>query len=468
MKSHIDYIFNPRSIALIGASRRKGSVGHGIAKNLLSGGVFESKYNSHFKGKVYFVNPNAKKILGRKAYNSIKDIKDKVDLAIIAVKANLVPKIMEECAEKKIKAAIIISAGFTEIGEKGKKLQDEFLKTAKKANIRLVGPNCLGIIKTKNHLNASFAPAMPPRGNIAFVSQSGALADSIIDWSIENRYGFSTIISYGNKADLTSTDFIEWLGNDPETKAIALYIEGIKDGKRFIEVAKKVSKKKPIIALKAGISKEGTKAISSHTGSLAGSYEIYKAAFKQANIFMVDTVEDLFDVSKALAELPPCRTNSIAIVTNGGGCGVLAADYCSRYNVKLAKLKESTLKKLDNTKKMHPAYSRRNPLDIIGDALPERYDAAVNTLLKEDYISGIIIIQTLQTMTDPVKDAMVAINAHKKFKTKPIICTYMGGKFSKKGNDLLKKHNIPDYNDQRKAALAMAALIHRGKIIKSK
>jgi acyl-CoA synthetase (NDP forming) len=307
-------------------------------------------------------------------------------------------------------------------------------------------------------MNASFAPAMPPSGSIAFISQSGALADSIIDWSIDNRYGFSAVVSYGNKAMLDVYDFLEYFDKDPSTKVITLYIEGVKDGTKLIDAAQKI--KKPIIALKAGRTEQGMKAISSHTGSLAGSYDIYKAAFKQSNILIADTVEELFDNAKALANMPLLK-GDVGIVTNGGGCGVLCSDYCSELGVPLAELKETTLKKLDKSGKMHPAYSRRNPLDIVGDALPERYNIAIDTLLSEPYIGGLIVIQTLQSNTLPEDDARVVIDAHKKYPGKPIICVYMGGKFTKKSVDMLEAAGIPDYNDLRKAAMAMKSLLIR-------
>ena len=461
----LNNIMKPNSIALIGASRKVQSVGYGILKNLLTGCVFNTKYCKPYNGKVYAVNPNAKKVLGQKCYNSILDIKKKVDVAIIAIPAKFIPDTMKEIAKAGTKGVIIVSAGFGEEGEKGKKLQKEILRIAKKNKIRFVGPNCLGILRTSNNMNASFAPTMPPKGNIAFISQSGALADSVIDWAIESRYGFSTIISYGNKADLDAEDYLEWLANDKETKVITMYIEGVKDGKKFLRIAKKVCKKKPVIALKAGRGKAGTKAISSHTGSLAGSYKIYEAAFKQAGIIQADNVEELFDLGKALAEQPPLKKNSVAIVTNGGGCGVLTADYLEEFGVELAKLKKSTIKKLEDTGKMHPAYSARNPLDIVGDALPERYNVAVDTLISEPYIGGLIVLQTLQTMTDSVADAKVVVNAHNRYPNKPIICVYMGGKFSKAGMDYLEDHNIPDYNDPRKAARTMWALARIGRIL---
>jgi acetyltransferase len=461
---YLDKIFSPRTIAVIGASRDVSSVGHGILKNIVRGCVFESEYCRAFKGKVYPVNPNAESILGIRCYASIKDIEEDVDLAIIVTPATIVHSIVKECVQKKVGGIIIISAGFGEFSEEGKKTQEEIVKEVRAAKIPLIGPNCLGIIRPSENLNASFAPSMPPKGDVAFVSQSGAIADSIIDWAIEKRYGFSNLISYGNRADLDVHDFLEWLEKDPETKAIALYIEGIDDGKRFMEVASEVSKKKPIVALKAGRTAEGSSAIASHTGSLAGSYEIYKTAFNQSGVILAETVEDLFDLAKAFTTQPICD-NNIAIVTNGGGCGVLCADHCSSLGVKLVELKKSTITKLDKTGKMHPAYSRKNPLDIVGDALPERYEAAITTLLEEDYVSGLIVIQTLQTMTNPQEDARVIIEAHKKHPNKPIICVYMGGKFSKRGRLMLESEGIPDYNDLRKAARAMWALVKRKEML---
>lgn len=464
--SRLDKIFDPKSIAIIGASEKHNSVGNGIIKNILEGGVFKNKYCKPFKGRVYPINPNHAHINGIKAYKSILEIKGDIDLAIIAISAKFVYLAMQECAKKKVKGVIIISAGFGEIGIEGKKLQDAVLAIAKEANIPVIGPNCLGIIRPHTNLNASFAPSMPPMGNIGFISQSGALADSIIDWSIEERYGLSTLISYGNSADVDAADLLEWLGNDKKTDAITLYLEGLNDPLKFMKIAKKVTQKKPVIVIKGGRTDEGQKAISSHTGSLAGSYEIYEAMFKQSGVILADTVEELFDTAKALANQNSPKENSVVILTNGGGAGVLTADYCRELGINVVNLTESTIKKLDATGKMHPAYSKRNPLDIIGDALPERYEAALSTILSESYISGVIILQTLQTMTDPIKDAEIIIALHKKHRDKPIICVYMGGKYSDAGAKLLNENKIPDYNDPKKAAKAMKALLERGIYLK--
>ncbi len=465
---NLDILFNPKNVAIIGASRDPKSVGFGIVRNLKKGCAFKCKYCRPFPGKIYPVNPNAKNIDGFRCYPNLQTINDDIDLAIISVNAKLLPLIMKDVVLKKVKVVIIISAGFAELGDQGKKIQEEIVKIAIKAGVRIVGPNCLGIIRPCSSLNASFAPTMPPDGDIAFISQSGALADSIIDWAVEARYGFSAVISVGNKADLDFPDFLEWLAEDKQTKAITMYVEGVEDGRRFMEIARKVSLKKPVILLKAGRTDSGSAAIASHTGSLAGSYEIFKMAMNQSGVIVADSVEEMFDLAKALANQPSPKENSIAIVTNAGGAGVLAADYCELIGIQLAKLSERVFTKIDKSGKMHPAYSRSNPLDIIGDALSERYEVAVNLLLQEDNVAGLIVIQTLQTMTESEKDALVIIDAHKRFPDKPIISTYMGGKFSRSGAELLEENGIPDYNDPLKAAKAMKVLIDRGVLLKKK
>ena len=465
---NLDGLFEPKSIAIIGASRDHNSVGYGILRNLNTGCVFQCRYCKPFLGSLHPVNPYAEKVQGIRSYPSITSIEENVDLAIISVPAKIVPIVMEECVKKKVKAIIVISAGFAETGKEGKELQEKITEIARKAKIPLLGPNCLGVIRPSSSLNASFAPSMPPQGSVAFVSQSGALADSIIDWAIEARYGFSAVVSYGNKADLNIIDFLEYFAQDEETKAITLYIEGIDDGKRFLEVAKKVSKIKPIIALKAGRSEHGRKAVSTHTGSLAGSYKVYEAAFKQAGVILADNVEEMFDLAKALAHQPPCSGNNIAIISNAGGPAVLTTDYCDKFGINLPELKKSALNKLNDSEIMHKAFFAKNPLDLIGDALPERYKLAINTLLGEKYIDGVLIIQTLQTMTDPEEDANVIIEAHKKYPHKSIVSTYMGGHFIDKGSKMLEENGIPDYNDPKKSVRAMKALIDRYKYLNKK
>lgn len=448
-------LFEPKSVAVIGASRNKLNVGHGVLYNLIYGGFFKTKFNKPFKGKIYPVNPKAKKILGLDCYASVKDVKAEVDLAVIAVNAKIVPLVIKECVDKKVKALIVISAGFGELGEKGKKLQAEIAALVKSANIPLVGPNCLGIINPHFNLNASFAPAMPPKGSIGFISQSGALADSVIDWALEKKYGFSKLISYGNAAVLDLNDFISYLDKDKDTKAIAIYVESIRNGKEFMKIAKSV--KKPIVVIKAGKTEQGVKAVSSHTGSLAGSYEVYKAAFKQSGVHLVENVEELFEAAKVLSLLPKLKDNKIAIITNGGGAGVLTADYCFENGLMLPKLSNETISRLEGY--MHPAWSRSNPIDLVGDALPERYNEAMFRVLKQKDVNGLIVIQTLQTMTDPVENAKAIIAAKKHFSDKPIIVVYMGGMFTKEGREYLEEHSVPVFNDPEKAVKAMKALV---------
>lgn len=455
----LDSFFKPASVAIIGASRDEKSVGHGILANLAKGGMFATRHNESFKGYIYPVNPNADEILGIKCYRSILGIQDNVELAVIAVKAAIVPSVMKDCVKKKVKAVIIISSGFGEFNEEGKKLQEEAISIAKKAGIPVLGPNCLGLVNPHASLNASFAPATPPKGEIGFISQSGALADSIIDWALWKNYGFSKLVSYGNAADIGITDLIEYFDSDKETKAIAVYAESIPRGREFMRIASKA--KKPIVILKAGQHETGMKAAKSHTGNLAGSYEVYKAAFRQSKVHEVQNVDELFEAAQVMAYQSRLKGNNIAIVTNGGGCGVITADNCFQEGLNLAVLNESTLKVLDSSGKMHPAYSRSNPLDIVGDALPERYEAAINAVLQQKDVYGLIVIETLQTMTDPIENAKVILKAKEKFKDKPIVAVFMGGKFTRMGKLFLEAHKIPVYAYPMKAVLAMKALLHK-------
>lgn len=452
-------LFEPKSVAVIGASRDEKSVGYGILANLVHGGVFQTRHNEPFRGDIYPINPNADEILNVACYKSILDVKNKIDLAVIAVKAKIVPAVMKECAQKKVKAVIIISSGFAEFDNDGKKLQEEITGIAKTNDIAVLGPNCLGIINTDISLNASFAPATPPKGEISFISQSGALADSIIDWALWKNYGFAKIISYGNAADIDLPDLIEYLNEDRQTKAIAMYVESIADGRRFMKMAKNC--KKPLVVMKAGKTDFGVKAALSHTGNIATSYEVYKAAFTQSGVHIVDNVDELFEAAQAMAYQPKLKGKGIGIVTNGGGCGVITADSCIEHGLELANLSIDTLKELDNSGKMHPAYSHRNPLDIVGDALHDRYEVAINALLKQKDINGLIVVETLQTMTEPLENAKVILAAKEKFKNKPVIAVFMGGKFTRMGKLFLEAHKVPVYAYPSKAVLTMKALLHK-------
>lgn len=455
----MEYLLNPKSVAVIGASRDPTSVGQGVLKSLVAGCVFDTGKCVPFRGKVYAINPKADEILGVKCNKSILEVPGEVELAVICIPAKSVLSTLQDCAAKGVKAAIITSAGFGEMGEEGKRLQDEVVAFARENKIILLGPNCLGLIRPSITLNASFGLSSPQAGSVAFLSQSGALSDSVIDWALENEYPFSLLVSVGNGADTTVTDFVEWCERDEQTKSIAIYLEGIDNGRRFMEVCRRVSRTKPIVLLKAGRSSAGAKSAGAHTGSLAGSYKVWQAACRQSGVVLADDFEELFYIAGIFAKQKRSDKNAVAIVTNGGGAGVLCTDYCEENGVKLAELTEETLKELDDTGQMHPAYSRRNPLDVIGDALPPRYKAAVDTLIEKDYIGGLIVIQTLQTMTNTIEDAKILVEAHKRHPEKPIIGVFMGGRFTRPGSRLLMENGIPEFSDPRKAARAMAALM---------
>jgi acetyltransferase len=455
----MDALLNPESIAVIGASRDPASVGYGVLKSLLKGCVFDAGTCNPFKGRVYAVNPNADEVQGVKCHKSVLEIPGPVGMAVVCVRASLVPQVLWDCASKGVKAVIIVSAGFAEAGAEGKKLQDEIVSIARQNSIAILGPNCLGLIRPSKNLNASFALASPSPGSVAFISQSGALSDSVIDWAIENKYPFSLLASIGNAADTDVCDFVEWCEQDPQTKSIAIYLEGLADGQRFMQVCSRVSQKKPIVLLKAGRSAAGARSAGAHTGSLVGSYRVWKAACRQSGVILADDFEELFYLAGIFAKQRRSSNNNIVIITNGGGAGVLCADYCEEFGVHLVDLDEETLAQLDATGKMHPAYSRRNPLDIVGDALPERYKAAVDTVIGKDYVGGMIVMQTLQTMTDTVADAKIVVEAARRHPEKPVVCVFMGGKFTRPGSQLLVDSGIAEFCDPRKAARAMAALL---------
>ena len=445
----INKFFNPKTIALIGATDRLGSVGLSLCRNLVTG----SK-----KRKIFFVNPFLKKVLNKTTYPSVKSIKETVDLVVVAVPARVVLDVVKESIEKKVGGVIIISSGFAELNQKGKILQEEIEKVLEEAQIPLLGPNCLGIVRPEINLYASFAFTVPSKGGIAFISQSGALVGSIIDRSLLEHYGFSTIVSYGNEAGLGLCDFLEYLKDDKSTKVIGVYLEAIKDGRRFMEVAKDVVKKKPILILKSGKTKIGQKTAISHAAALSSSYNIYSAAFKQTGVIEVETIKELFDNLKALSWQPRCQ-NGIAVVGNSGGCGVLLADYCEEVGIKLAKLDKGLFHKINKSKGMDRDINPGNPIDIFGDALSNKYEIVLDNLLAQNNVHGAIVTQTLQAMTTVEKNAKIIVRAKKKWPDKPIVTLFMGGWHTIPGIKILEKNKIPNYFDPREAALAMKALI---------
>lgn len=449
MKKTLNKIFNPKSVAIIGAKDDKGSVGFGLVKNLLEG---------EEKRSIYFVNPSREKVCGREVYKKIGDIKGKVDLAVIAVPVDFIIPVIRECVEKNVLGVIIISAGFGESGEKGEKIEKEVLFLLQKAKISLIGPNCLGILNTQVDLNASFAPISPKKGGISFLSQSGALMNSFVDVATTNNIGFAKLVSYGNEADLELSDYILFLGDDPDTKVICFYVEAIKDGRKFMEIAKEVSKKKPIIALKSGRTKGGQEAAATHTGSIAGDYQVYETAFRQSGVIMADTLEEMFDAAKALVMQPRCF-NGLGIVTNGGGAGVLAVDYAEKEGLVLAEIGQEEIEKSDKKGVLKSVTVKRNPLDIIGDALPDRYVAGLEAFLSNEKVKVVLVIETTQIVTEPVENAKNIVALKAKYPNKPIVCCFLGGDLVKEAVSVLEDNGIPNYSELRRAIKAIKNLI---------
>lgn len=421
---------------MIGASAEKGKVGNVILRNL-----------RNFRGEVYAVNPKYSEIEGFKCYPSVSSLPEVVDLAVIAIPAIAVKNALEECGEKGIRNVIVISAGFKEIGVEGFKLEKELIQVARKYAINLLGPNCLGMINTEIELNATFSEIMPRKGNVAFLSQSGAFILAVISWSKRAKFGFSKIVSLGNKAILTEADFLDFLGKDPGTDVIMLYVEGIEDGKKFMETAKKVAKEKPIIVMKAGKTESGVKAASSHTGSLAGSYEVYKTAFIQSGIVVAETVEELFDFAFALAKYR--KAGSIAIVTNSGGPGVMASDAVEIQGLKLAELNFRTIEAL--RKILPSSASFYNPVDILGDADVDRFSNALKVVAEDEGVGTILAIlaPTAQIDFNKAVESVLSIR-------KPVFCCFMG--IDEKNEEILIDNRVPNFLDPTRAVKAISAV----------
>ncbi len=446
----LDPIFSPRSIAVVGASQKEGSVGRAVFNNILLGG---------FAGVVYPVNLKAPSVCGVRAYTSVSHLPEKVDLAVVIVPAAVVPRVVEECGENEVKGLVVVSAGFKEVGAEGAKLEDETAALAKKHSIRLIGPNCLGVINTHTgvRLNTSFATKMPAEGSIGFASQSGALCAAILDFARGEKIGFSKFISMGNKADVNENDLLEYLGSDPQTKVILLYLEDIVDGRGFVDVASRVTEKKPIIAVKAGVTPEGARAASSHTGALAGSDEAYDAILRQSGVLRVESVIDLFDYARAFAEQPLPKNNRVAIITNGGGPGIMATDACIRYGLQIAQFSEKTRRRLQAG--LPRAASVNNPIDIIGDAQADRYEVALRAALWDRSVDCGLVMLTPQAMVDIRKIAeTITTIAPKSGKT--VVGCLMGLVDVSPGIEILERNGIPHYSFPEAAVRSLATLYH--------
>jgi acetyltransferase len=432
----LDSIFKPKSVAVVGASDEEGSVGYRLMKNLTDSG---------FKGIVYPVNIKKATILGQKAYKTVDQIPEKVDLAIISTPAKTVPEVVEQCGKAGITGIVIISAGFKEIGPEGKALEEKIFGLKKKYNLRIIGPNCLGIIRPSINLNATFAAKTPKPGKIAFISQSGALGTATLDWAIHENIGFSCFVSIGSMIDVDFGNLIDYFGTDQETRSILLYIEGLTDARKFMSAARHFARTKPIIVVKAGKYAESAKAAASHTGSMTGEDLIYDAAFKRAGIVRVEEISDLFNCSGILGSQPLPWGPNLAIITNAGGPGIMATDSLISKGGKLAKLSPETIEALNKT--LPHFWSRGNPIDILGDAREDRYISAVETCLKDKGIDGILIIYTVQGVTNPEEAAegIVKIIKDKKYINKTILTSFIGMEGVERANQVFVKNNIPTY-----------------------
>ncbi len=436
---NLDKMFKPKSIAVIGATDKVGKTGYRIFRNLIGSG---------YDGVVYPVNPTKESVQGVAAYKSIDEVPKAVDLAIIVTPANVVCDVVEECGKKGTKGILIISAGFKEIGEEGKKLEQKLLELKEKYKLRIVGPNCVGYSLPYLNLNATFAGSMPDKGNIALLSQSGAICGAILDWAAAAKVGFSAFISVGSMLDVDFGDLIDYFGRDTYTKSIVLYSESITNARKFMSAARGFARIKPIIVIKSGRYAEGAKAASSHTGAMAGEDYIYDAAFKRAGIVRVKNIQDLFNVSSILAKQPRPSGPNIAIVTNAGGPGVLATDAIIEYGGKLAKLSDETMQKLNSFLPTH--WSKANPIDIIGDSDENVYQKAIDACLDDPNIDSILVICVPQVVADPNRLADIIIDLSKKA-TKPILTSFPGEASVQFTRDLLNKNNVPTYDTPEQA-----------------
>jgi len=447
---NIHALFNPRSIAVIGASRQPGKIGHDLLKNIIEYG---------YKGRIYPVNPTADEILGLKAYKSVKDIPDEVDVAVIAVPAQSVPEVLKDCGEKGVKVAVIITSGFGEVGNV--ELERKIVEIARNYGIRILGPNIFGYAYTPIHLNATFGPRDIREGPIAFISQSGALGIALMGWTIMEEIGLSALLSVGNMVDIDVIDLSLYLADDPYTRVIAIYLEGLKPGtgRRFIEEMRKVTRKKPVIVIKAGRTERGSLAVSSHTGSLAGMDKLYDAAFKQAGIIRAYSVEEMFDYARAFASQPIPPGERTIIITNGGGVGVLATDTAEENNVPLINPSPELLNEL---KKTMPWFgSPKNPVDLTGQAVVENYVAALRVAFKSSEVDNIVLLYCRTAILDPRDLAKAVIEVYEEFKHtgKPIVAGFVGGLDTLEAIRMLNRAGIVAYPSPERAVKSLAKMI---------
>ncbi len=444
---NLNRVFRPRHVAVVGASEKTGTIGNALMRNFIDGG---------FSGTLLSVNPQYKTIHGQACFESVSVLESEVDLAVIATPIHSVIDIVGECVEKKVGGAVIISAGGKEVGTEGREIEEKIRRIAHGGGLRIVGPNCMGIIRPGVNLNASFASEMPVAGNLAFVSQSGAICTAILDMALKERIGFSHFVSIGSMLDVDFGDMIDYLGNDPSAKSILLYIENLTNFRKFMSAARSVSRIKPIIVLKSGRSPAGARAAASHTGAMAGEDAVYDAAFKRAGIVRVDTIEELFDCAELMAKQPRPRGPRLAILTNGGGPGVMATDTLARYGQEPAPLDDETRQAFDAF--LPDFWSRGNPIDILGDASAERFRRALEVCFNSKNLDGVLVILAPQALTDPlsVAETLAAVMQKRRF---PVFACWMGGKRIATAVDVLNAAGIPTYDTPERAVRAFLYMV---------
>src|SRR5574340_1023063 len=451
MHNGLKPFFSPRGVALIGASAAPNKLSFGILRNL-------SQYG--YSGHIAPVNPKEKEILGYPSYPDIASVPDPVDLAVIVLPAPVIPGVLEDCGKRGVKAVVIISGGFKELGPEGAAVEASLVKIARSYNMRLIGPNCVGTLDMYTGLNTTFIQGLPAKGSIGFVSQSGAVAGGVVETIRDKFIGFSMFATLGNEADVTETDMIEYLADEPNTKVIASYVEAITDGQRFMQAAKKVSRHKPIIMLKAGRTSAGARAVSSHTGSLAGSYTAYKAAFEQAGVIEVETLADLFDYSMAFANLPLPKGPRVALITNGGGPAALVSDGISSSGLQMADLSPESQAAL--RPHLNPAAQIGNPVDMLGAADAAEFSVALKTVLADPNVDMAIAILVPQALvnTDAVAQA---ICDQARGQDKPVVAVFVGEWSTKKAREILHSNGIPMYTRPETPGRVLSALLNYAK-----
>ena len=441
----LNAIFKPRSIAVIGAKDDIGSVGRTLFLNLLT---------EKFEGNIYPINPKRDKVLGKKAYPTIKDVPETIDLAVIVTPAQTVPGLIKECREAGVKGVIIISAGFKELGEKGIALEEAIQKEIQGSSLRIIGPNCLGLMNPMSGLNASFAKGMALPGKIAFISQSGAMCTAVLDWSLSQSIGFSAFVSIGSMMDVDWADLIRYFGSDPHTHSILMYMETIGNPRAFLSAAREIALEKPLIVIKPGRTSEAARAAASHTGSLTGSDEVFDAALERVGVLRVNSISELFHMAQVLGTQPRPKGPNLHIVTNAGGPAVLATDQTVLSGAKVAPLPDELVEKLNGI--LPPAWSHSNPIDILGDAGKERYAKTLDIVAGDKSSDGILVILSPQDMTDPTGTAESLRHLSKT--DKPLLASWMGGAFVKGGIDVLKHAGIPTFEYPDDAAWSFSTM----------